>query len=144
MGSRRRSRASLPTTYPESKSQAPPKRVPREWPAQQLVGIYIGTLPCADCRGIRTALSLYVKVPNQFAEATCKLTETHLGTRDGDQTFESVGRWTILRGNRADPNTTIYQLIYNQPRYIRNFLRVSDEELRLLVFKIRYRVKSAD
>src|SRR5256885_15089021 len=27
-------------------------------PAQQLLGIYTGTLPCADCRGIRTVLSL--------------------------------------------------------------------------------------
>jgi hypothetical protein len=61
-----------------------------------------------------------------------KLTETYLGTRDGDRTFESSGRWTILRGNRADPNATIYQLNYDQPQNVRNFLRVSDEELRLL------------
>jgi len=123
---------SRPATYSESKSQASSPRIPSETSAQQLLGTYTGTLPCADCRGIRTELSLYVKDPNQFREATYKLTETYLGTRDGDRTFESVERWTIFRGNEADPNATIYQLSYDQPRNLRNFRRVSEEELRLL------------
>jgi uncharacterized lipoprotein NlpE involved in copper resistance len=71
-------------------------------------------------------------LPNQFAQPTYKLKETYLGTRDGDRTFESIGRWTTLRGNRADPNATIYQLNYDQPQDIRNFLRVNEEELRVL------------
>jgi NlpE N-terminal domain len=61
-----------------------------------------------------------------------RLTETYLGTRDGDWTFESVGHWTILRGNKADPNGTIYQFSFDQPRDVRNFLRVSEDELRQL------------
>ena len=61
-----------------------------------------------------------------------RLTETYLGTRDGDRTFASVRRWTILRGNKADPNGTIYQFSFDQPRDVRNFLRVSEDELRLL------------
>jgi uncharacterized lipoprotein NlpE involved in copper resistance len=126
------SQRSLPAGHFESTQHASRTRIPREDPSQQLLGTYIGTLPCADCQGIRTELSLYIKGPNQFAEATYKLKEIYLGTRDGDRAVESVGYWTVLRGNRADSNATIYQLNYDQPRDVSNFLRVSDEELRLL------------
>jgi uncharacterized lipoprotein NlpE involved in copper resistance len=128
----RSTRPSLPTGVSESKSQ--PSRTPntREAPAHALLGIYVGSLPCADCRGVRTELALYAPGPDQPAGATYRLTETYLGTRDGDRTLESVGRWTVLRGNKAYPNATIYQLSFDQPRDVRNFLRVSDDELRLL------------
>jgi copper homeostasis protein (lipoprotein) len=97
-----------------------------------LVGIYTGTLPCADCSGILTELSLYARSRSQFNDATYKLTQTYLGTRDGDRAVKTAGRWTVLRGNNADPNATIYQLNFDRPQEILNFLRVSDQELKLL------------
>jgi uncharacterized lipoprotein NlpE involved in copper resistance len=126
------SQPALPAKDTESKSSALPEKIPSPGQIPQLLGIYTGTLPCADCRGIRTELSIYVKGSNRLAGGTYRLKETHLGTPDGNQTFESVGQWTLLRGNMADPNATIYQLNYDQPRDVRNFLRISDEEIRLL------------
>jgi copper homeostasis protein (lipoprotein) len=125
-------RKSWPDAGSESQSRASPSLARSEESPRQLLGLYVGTLPCADCRGIRTELSLYVKGANQFSDATYTLRETYLGASGDERSFESVGRWTILRGNRADPNATIYQLNPDQPRKIRNFLRISDEELRLL------------
>jgi uncharacterized lipoprotein NlpE involved in copper resistance len=89
-------------------------------------------VPCADCSGILTELSLYARSRSQFDDATYKLTQTYLGTRDGDRAVKSAGRWTVLRGNNADPNATIYQLNFDRPQEILNFLRVSDQELELL------------
>jgi uncharacterized lipoprotein NlpE involved in copper resistance len=66
----RSSHPSLSATCSEPESQASPTRSPSERPTPQLLGIYTGTLPCVDCRGIRTELSLYVKAPNHFSEAT--------------------------------------------------------------------------
>src|SRR5258706_12977378 len=39
------------------------------------------TLPCADCSGILTELSLYARSRSQFDDSTYKLTQTYLGTR---------------------------------------------------------------
>src|SRR5215510_6268561 len=61
---------------------------------------YAGTLPCADCAGIRTVLTLYSEPgPTRY-----ELVETYLATRDGDRSFPSSGRWTVLRGSATDSN----------------------------------------
>ena len=100
--------------------------------AQRLLGTYTGTLPCADCSGIRTELSLYSKGPNDFSLATYMLSQTYLGTRDGDRTIESAGRWTVLRGMPSNVDATIYQLNFDRPDRTMNFLRVGENELELL------------
>jgi predicted secreted protein len=61
-----------------------------------------------------------------------ELTETYLDTRDGDRTFESGGRWTIMRGTPDNNDATVYQLDFDRPGRERNFLRVGDAELRML------------
>jgi predicted secreted protein/uncharacterized lipoprotein NlpE involved in copper resistance len=96
-----------------------------------LLATYQGVLPCADCSGIRTELRLYAEQPSGRA-AGYELTETYLGTRDGDRTFERAGRWTIMRGTPDDNDATVYQLDFDEPNRARNFLRVGDDELRLL------------
>jgi len=98
----------------------------------QLIATYVGTLPCADCAGIRTELSLYAEGPSQFGQAIYRLNETYLETGDGDRTFESTGRWTILRGTATDLDATVYQLDFDRPQTVRNLLRPNDNELRLL------------
>ena len=65
-------------------------------------GTYAGVLPCADCEGIKTTLLL-----NQDLSYT--LTETYLGTENGDKTFTYNGKFewdksgsniTIMEGER--------------------------------------------
>ena len=92
---------------------------------------FAGDMPCADCAGIRTELKLYAEQPSGHP-VRYELTQTYLGTRDGDRSVASTGRWTILRGSASDRNATVYQLDYDRPGRAQNFLKVGDDELRLL------------
>jgi copper homeostasis protein (lipoprotein) len=98
-------------------------------PAQQtLVGKYAGTMPCADCRGIRTVLTLYSEPgPTRY-----ELTETYVGTKDGDRLFPSSGRWTLLRGSATDVDAVVYQLAFDRPDRVVNYLKDGDDQLILL------------
>jgi copper homeostasis protein (lipoprotein) len=58
-------------------------------------GPYAGTLPCADCSGIRTALTLY-SMGREGAPLVYRMTATYLGTPDGDRTEERLGPWRRL------------------------------------------------
>lgn len=99
--------------------------------ADSSLGRFAGTLPCADCAGIRTELRLLVA--RQSGQPTrYEANETYVATRDGDRTFDRTGRWTILRGTPDDPNATVYQLDFDQPQAVRSFLKVGNQELRLL------------
>jgi len=95
------------------------------------LGTFAGVLPCADCAGIRTELTLFAEQPSG-RPMRYELRETYLGTRDGDRTFEKTGRWTVLRGSASDGDATVYQLDFDQPQTVRNFLKVGDDDLRLL------------
>jgi uncharacterized lipoprotein NlpE involved in copper resistance len=97
---------------------------------ERMVSVYEGTLPCADCAGLKTVLTLFAK-PG-WAEGTYKLRETYLATRDGDKMFEASGQWTTLKGDATDDNATVYQLNPDDSTKARNFLRVSHNEIRTL------------
>jgi uncharacterized lipoprotein NlpE involved in copper resistance len=97
-----------------------------------LIGVYAGTLPCADCTGIDTRLTLYATSPQRTGDGTFELSETYLGTRDGDRRFDARGRWTILRGNPTDADATVYQLNFDNAIRTLYFLRIGDQALRLL------------
>ena len=56
-------------------------------------GPYVGTLPCADCKGIRTALTLYT-MGDGGRPCVYRMTLTYLGTPDGDRTEERLGPWS--------------------------------------------------
>lgn len=99
---------------------APPKPV--------LIGVFEGTLPCADCEGIDTRLALYAKGPFDNANATYRLTLTYLGRTSH---FTKTGDWTILRGMPGNPDATLYQLDPGKPGSI-SYLRVSGDELKQL------------
>jgi hypothetical protein len=96
-----------------------------------LTGRYAGTLPCADCDGIRLVLELYEKTadgpPTRYT-----LERTYLGTPDGDRIYIEVGEWTILLGSGADPGATVYQLNPGKPGKTQSFLQRGDRELVLL------------
>ncbi len=93
-----------------------------------LLGNYTGILPCTDCAGIRTNLVLYAD--------RYELKETYIGTRDGDRTVEKTGGVKVTRGSASDREATVYQLQGERSEPRRNFLRVGDNELRLLDTKL--------
>ncbi|HHQ6624481.1 TPA: envelope stress response activation lipoprotein NlpE [Serratia fonticola] len=59
---------------------------PKEQPLQPMQQSYQGLLPCADCSGLDTTLFL-------DQDGTFILQETYRGSRDGDSTFASYGKW---------------------------------------------------
>ena len=114
------------TTVPASQviPAAPDK--PGEEP---MVLRYAGVLPCADCPGIRTELTLTRKAKG-WAEGSYSLSETYL-ERGGPHV--TTGDWTTLRGDAVDPDASVYQLDPDHTERQRNFLRVGDDvELKAL------------
>lgn len=93
---------------------------------KKVLAIYEGVLPCADCQGIRTELTLFDEDP------TYKLVETYLGTPDGERTVESEGRWSLRRPVQRDPEVTVYQLDPDKPEKARSFLIVDEKQIRQL------------
>ena len=100
-------------------------------PGQQVAGFYVGTLPCADCSGVRTELTLFAQGATASGTASYWLKETYLGKPPKDATFESGGSWTSQPGD-ADPKAIVYRLTEARSRENRFFLKVSDDELRML------------
>jgi len=95
------------------------------------IGTFAGFLPCADCAGILSELHLYVEQPSG-RPARYELTETYLGSMDGDRSIGTAGQWTTLRGSAKDADATVLQLDLGRIDAVKNFLRVGDDELRLI------------
>jgi copper homeostasis protein (lipoprotein) len=95
------------------------------------IGTFAGVLPCGDCAGILTELRLYAEQPSG-QPTRYELTETYLGAVDGRGSLGTAGRWATLRGSAADANATLIQLDLGRIDALKNFLRVGDDELRLL------------
>src|SRR5207247_4698611 len=64
-------------------------------PTKSKTTTYEGVLPCADCSGLKTELTLNRNAKTSAPE-TYKLRETYLGKPAGTRT--TMGKWTILRG----------------------------------------------
>ncbi len=75
-----------------------------------LFGVYKGTMPCADCSGLETVLRLYAKGKFDTTYAFYVRSQTYRGAPHGDVTVSDRGQWTVLRGDAADPDATVYQL----------------------------------
>ena len=97
-----------------------------------LVGMFTGTLPCADCTGIRTDITLFTITPGRRIDGTFSLVEHYLGTRSGDRTFRRNGRWVTLRGTATDPEAAVYQLTTDDGRRVINLKRIDGDAVRLL------------
>lgn len=66
---------------------------------------YEGMLPCADCPGLKTTLSLNI------SDNTFTLTETYLEAENGkDATYNSTGTFDVFTGNTTNPSAKIYRL----------------------------------
>lgn len=58
-------------------------------------GPYVGTLPCADCAGIRTSLTLYTMGQGGLP-LVYRMTRVYLGTPSGDRGEEYIGPWSRI------------------------------------------------
>lgn len=94
---------------------------------------YSGTLPCADCEGIVTELTLSAN--SESKEQYFKLKETYQGK---NQSFPSEGNFAILQGTPADPAATVIQLNPDKDKNLqRYFQKVSAQELKQLDNEMR-------
>src|SRR5262245_53851947 len=98
-------KTSVPTVTPPAHKPASAAETP-----QVTMLTYTGMLPCADCRGINTTLTLLAKSRLDTGGGTFELTEEYVGGRDGNRTVETRGRWILLRGTPTDVDATVYQL----------------------------------
>ena len=97
-----------------------------------LVGVFTGTVPCADCSGIRTDITLITSSPARSSEGTFSLVEHYLGTRSGDRAFRRQGRWTIVKGTKTIPDAIVYQLTADDGGRAMQLRRVDADTVRLL------------
>lgn len=91
---------------------------------------YTGTLPCADCSGILTTLSLEENGPE--GEQLFKLKEVYQGVAGKDQTFNSEGNYKVQHGDAEDKDAEIIQLNPDKDRNLQRFYRRAGDVLRQL------------
>jgi predicted secreted protein len=104
-------------------------------PASQGAAVlrYAGTLPCADCAGIRMELTLNRDASGQ--PTTYQLVETYLGSMaaEGLKPFTQAGQWSIQRGTAERPDVMIYLLDGGgDEQKTRSFEVVGEQELVML------------
>lgn len=102
--------------------------------AQTIEEHFVGTLPCADCKGIDAELTLYRDAKTNAPDGY-EFSETYAGTgedADEDDAMGTEGDWEIQTGSAKDPNATVIALMPEDGSKTRYFLKVSDQELREL------------
>jgi predicted secreted protein/uncharacterized lipoprotein NlpE involved in copper resistance len=95
------------------------------------LGPWAGTLPCADCSGIRTELTLFAGHP-QGEPRLYHLRQTYLGTPDGERAFTTLGRWRPAPPPANAPHAIVYELAFDKPGEERWFHATGDGALREL------------
>lgn len=122
-----------PSSHPDIDSALAVKtRVPGEPDAtRMLIGVFEGVLPCADCEGIKTELTLYQDVANADNNNYI-LKETYMGINTGDTTFTSKGKWDIVKGMKTDKDASVFFLNYDSPDELKYFLKEDDATIVML------------
>jgi len=99
-------------------------------PVSNVEGPYVGTLPCADCDGVVTELTLLRDAegrPQQY-----RLRETYLTRRPGEREFTTQGPWQALRGVPGNPQADRVLLAPAADAPARSFVRLSRSVIELL------------
>ncbi|WP_421933286.1 copper resistance protein NlpE N-terminal domain-containing protein [Phenylobacterium sp.] len=111
---------------PAAPAPAAPAAAPAGTPpaAEPLTMSFSGLLPCADCPGLKTELTLTRDAPYS-GDGTYRLVETYL---ERGAPFTTTGKWGTLRGDAIDPDATVYELDPDKPNGARHFLRVGNDE----------------
>lgn len=91
---------------------------------------YEGTIPCGDCSGIRMEL----KLENNASQAMQRyeLSETYLGTSDGDRTFVLNGQTEVSYGIEGEPNVFVVNLLNEDLEVVYRFIQDIEGNLHLL------------
>jgi copper homeostasis protein (lipoprotein) len=118
---------------PEPAAKAPPAAAPA--PSEPLlVGVFAGDLPCADCPGMATRLTL-VRKDGGWAEGRYLLVQTY---RERDVApLVRAGDWTTLRGDAEDPDAVVYQLDPDKDNGGELFRKDGEQALRALTPAMR-------
>jgi len=91
--------------------------------------VYEGTIPCADCEGIKMRLKLENKAGQD--DKAYELTETYIGTKEGDRNYQSRGIYQITYGHGNDPSAILITLV-DKNNAQRIFMQEESENLTLL------------
>lgn len=106
---------------------------------------YTGTIPCADCSGIKMELTI-------DSDNVYQLKETYLGKGD-EKPIESTGKINTERGFEKDIDATLYILNDDKPGQERYFVRLTDQpgiihmlgmDKKLIQSKLNYTLKKVD
>lgn len=87
--------------------------------------VFTGVLHCPDCDGLRVHLRL------DRAEYIYQTREERLGDAHAAPRI-ATGLWQMVHGTEDNPDAIVYQLDYDHPAGARNFLRLDDQQLKLL------------
>ena len=94
-------------------------------------GRYVGTIPCADCEGIKMELTLKDTQGNQSRSFNLK--QTYLGKTGSNATTEISGIWFVATGNKQNPKAVVLQLIPSSGLYDPSyFMLVNKTQLQML------------
>ena len=85
-----------------------------------------GVLPGSDCDEVLMTLVF------NLDDHTYQMRETTAPGSDCDTERDYIGRWQIVRGNDNKPDAVIYQLDYDRPETLRNFLLIDNDQLKLV------------
>lgn len=120
------------------KSQTPNSNIPKDTtivPSRTTLstafvyGPYIGTLPCADCEGLQTEITL-TKKGEYTDEGTYVVSQTYLGK--SEKPLITKGNWTMIRGDAQNPNASVFLLNPDDPGLSVYYLKVGDTEIEML------------
>src|SRR5581483_12519292 len=89
-------------------------------------------LPCADCAGLRTQLTLSAPDSPAPTEGTFTEKYTYVSSPKGDLTREDKGTWKLVLGTPADKNAVVYELSVKGAKQRDYWLQVSADELQEL------------
>lgn len=101
---------------------------PSSTPAVVPFATYQGMLPCADCSGLDTKLVLYTSGINKNS-GTFQLLETYTGKND--HPFVTSGSWAVVKGNKQNPQASIYQLTDTSSN-VTYYLQVNPQSVQML------------
>lgn len=90
-----------------------------------------GVLPCADCEGIDTRLTLVSSGMTGFG-STFTLQQRYLGSGNEQDVQTRTGNWMVARGNQVDPQARIYRLDPESDDSCMSFQVIGEDRLRQL------------
>lgn len=102
-----------PKTLPLQTANITPTFPPDGDDSKLVLGTFKGMLPCADCEGIETLLTLYQN-PETHGATTYALKQRYVGTTV--EPLVETGTWDYMRGTATDPDATVYALNPDKPK----------------------------